>query len=183
MSDSFWDEPQDAGRNSWRNLTRTAIWILLGLLALTGLTLIAAFAVRDDQRDSAAYREAQSDGRALGPTTGRLDDGTLVGAAAFIEADGRICALYGPPGERSEERYCIVDSEEEVDAVNWTIPDEGGIDMTIAVLDGADSSVEYGFEGPTPGFAQGRFEHSQRTISVYVGPTWDSFDADIVESR
>jgi hypothetical protein len=151
-----------------------------------GLTLaiaasVAAFFVwtlllSDEQRDP-QYRQAQAENRSIGPTNGRLDDGSKVGAATFYEDDGRICTIYGPPGDRGDLLYCVTDTPDEADIVKWEVEPERNIELAVLVVDGANPHIEFEFEGRTPGHALGWFQIPKpAVVAVYIGPPWQGLD-------
>ena len=155
---------------------RTIGWGAATIVAAVAVVLLVMVAAQDDHRDR-LYREAQAEGRAIGPTTGRLDDGTSVGAATFYDDEGTICTIFGPPGERGDDLYCVADTDEEVDAINWEVDPEAGIHLTVALVDGEAPTVGFGFDGPTPGNATATFRiQKPAAVTVYVGPPWDDLD-------
>lgn len=178
MTDPTWDDLQSNGRDRRRDVLRGALWVVLGLVFVVGLVVGAVYLLADDSRD-ALYRQAQKDSRSIGPTNGRLDDGSIVGAVTFFDESGTVCTLFGPPGERSDDLYCVTDTSEEVDAVNWKIDPDNNVELTVMIVDGESPHIGYEFEGTTPGHAIGWFPIPKpAVVAVYVGPPWESLDID-----
>jgi hypothetical protein len=178
MTDWTWDDTESTAGDDRRDTVRMVIWIALALLVVVGLVLIATMVLSDETRDP-LYREAQEDNRSIGPTNGRLDDGSMVGAATFFDENGVVCSVFGPPGERSDDLYCVPDTAEEVDAINWEIDPEENIDLTVMIVDGEYPRVDFVFDGPTPGHAVGWFPIAgPAVVTVYVGPPWQALDID-----
>ena len=95
-----------------REVLRTIGWGAAAIVAVVGLVLALLVVASDERRDH-LYREAQAESRAIGPTTGRLDDGSIVGAATFYDDEGTVCTIFGPPGERGDDLFCVTDTDEE----------------------------------------------------------------------
>ncbi len=178
MADLTWADMRSTGRDRRRDTIRTIMWIALGLVTLAGATLIALVVLSDETRDP-LYREAQADNRSIGPTNGRLDDGSIIGAATFFDENGMVCTVFGPPGERSGDLYCVTDTAEEVDAINWEVEPDKGLDLTVMIIAGENPRVDFEFDGPTPGHAVGWFPVAgPAVVAVYVGPPWQALDVE-----
>lgn len=178
VSDETADARRHRGDQGRPDAIVAVIWVTAGLVGLAALGLLVMLVARDESRDT-AYRRAHEDQRSIGPTNGRLDDGSMVGAATFYDEDGRICTIFGPPGERGDDLYCVTDTPEEVDAVNWEIDPDEGVDLTVVIVDGESPHIAFTFDGRTPSHAMGWFPVVKpAVVSVYVGPPWDDLEID-----
>jgi len=178
MTDPTWEDLQATGRDPRRDALTGTLWVVLGLATVVALAIGVVYLLGDDSRD-AIYRQAQKDHRSIGPTDGRLDDGSMVGAVTFFDETGTVCTLFGPPGERGDDLYCVTDTAEEVDAVNWKVDPAENVELTVMIVDGESPHIGYQFEGPTPGHATGWFQIAKpAVVAVYVGPPWESLDID-----
>lgn len=153
-------------------------WLTLAIAATVAAFFVWTLILSDEQRDP-LYRQAQAENRSIGPTNGRLDDGSKVGAATFYEEDGRICTIYGPPGDRDDVLYCVTDTPDESDRVKWEVEPEKNIDLAVLIVDGASPHIEFDFDGRTPGHALGWFQIPKpAVVAVYVGPPWQGLIAE-----